>query len=110
MLPNERVADLLQRGADVVGATHDELASVMRRESAALLPRGGTAMEASGSWVTYYADWSEFVVFDSEIDALREAVYGSHGDLVLYVPYGEPVRHYVTQAARLALPEQESTT
>jgi hypothetical protein len=110
MLPNERLAQLLQSGADVVDETNRDLASAMRRGSAALLPRRGETTEAGGVWVTYYSDWSEFIIYDSEIDALREAVHGSHGDLVMYVPYGEPVRDYVGQAARLASPEQESTT
>lgn len=106
---NDRLAELLHNAGVALTDRpgHEELAQTLKREAAYRLPRGGHAHEVSGVWVTHYSDWSAFTVFETEIDALREAVNGGTGDLVTYVPYGEPVRDYVTQARTPIEDDQE---
>lgn len=38
-------------------------------------------------WLAYYSDWSGFVVFADEVQALRHAVM-NHMDGVIEVPFG----------------------
>lgn len=45
-------------------------------------------------WVAFYSDWSEFTIFEEEIDALRYAV--EYGPMrVVRVPTRADVRKYV---------------
>lgn len=107
MVPNENLAVLLENAADSLDPEHRGLITRLRREAIAQRPVGGDGAEHRGVWVAYYGDWSAFVVYETEVDALREAVHGTHGDRVTYVPYGEPVRHYIEAARQAASPEQE---
>lgn len=45
--------------------------------------------QSDGLWIAYYSDWSEFVVFDSEIKCLRHAVENSMQ--VVQIALGEGV-------------------
>lgn len=48
---------------------------------------------APGVWLAYYSDWSAFMVFAAEVDALRYAV--AHSMQVAYLRYGQEPREAV---------------
>lgn len=48
---------------------------------------------AGGFWIAYYADWSGFAIFDTEVECLRYAV--EHHMEVAKVGYGVSVREAV---------------
>ncbi len=60
-------------------------------------------------WLAYYSDWSEFAVFDSEIECLRYAVE-SAAMHVAEVPFGVSVRQHLhgQWVARVASNRNES--
>ena len=46
-----------------------------------------------GAWVAYHGDFSGFVIFDKEIEALRYAVENSM--MVAFIPFGQDVRKWI---------------
>lgn len=58
-------------------------------------------------WVSFEPDWSEFVVWGSEVDALRFAV--GHSLRVAELPVGVPVKAYLADPGRFdaAIAEDE---
>lgn len=53
--------------------------------------------DGRGYWLAYYSDWSGFVAFANEIEALRHAV-GKSMD-VAYIEWGEDPREATNRKA-----------
>jgi hypothetical protein len=53
-----------------------------------------------GVWVAYHSDWSDFVIFRSEMKALRHAVDNTMG--VVFVPFGRSPREVADKGAKEA--------
>jgi hypothetical protein len=79
-----------ERGAFAASDDHDPAGGRSRpvRGGPAVTARQeGIAQPAGGVWLAYHGDWSGWVVFAAEIEALRHAV--DHSMRVKFLKYGE---------------------
>lgn len=61
----------------------------------------------SGVWMAHYADWSAFVPFREEVNALRHAV--EHAMVVTFCPYGQDPREVFDPRPRPSATRGQST-